>query len=196
MAENEILDFGHPNRWRRSRQLLDDPQTTVFTFTQTAGEEFTEVLRNLAVALRKGPLFVLLSAAKQSPVALQSVIAEFKEKRLASLVLGAWQTAKNSSIGAVALSASTSLIQVVVDQIVARSLEKSRFTSPQEQNQLRASLSMEFEQHQPKIHAMLEASMSGKQVQRFRRQTSRPTAHQVAMTSLVAAPSETHRAYR
>jgi hypothetical protein len=199
MAENEMLDLGHPNRWRRSRLLLDDPLTTVSELTTTAGEEFTEVVRRLAVALRKGqPLVMLLRAANQSAVALQSVIAEFTEKRLASLVVSARQTASDLSIEAVAHSASTSLIQTVVDQIVVRALSKSRFTSPQEQARLRKSLTSEFGQHQSAIRTVLEASMRGAPIKpiRTRRHASRPTAHQVAATSLVITRPEAGHAYR
>lgn len=196
MAENEILDFGHPNRWRRSRLLLEDPLTTVAVLTTTAGEEFGEVVRRLAIALRKGtPLVLLLRAASQSAVALQAVITEFTEKRLASLVLAARLTAVDASIQAIAHSAAAALVNTVIDQIISRALQQSRFSAPAEQARLRASLVEEFGQHRPDIQAALAASMTGARIRpiRVRRPVSRPTAHQVAATSLmITRPGAVH----
>ncbi|WDJ75223.1 hypothetical protein [Xanthomonas campestris] len=198
MAENELLDFGHRDRWKRSRLLLDDPHASLSDVVKGAGEDFAEVARRLAVALRKGQtLLTLLRAAKQSPIALQAVIANFTEKRLASLVLTASQTTQSLNVAAVANRATELIVQTLIDQIAVRALSKRRFTSRAEQAALRASLVEEFAQYRPAVRAVLEASMTGAPVKAIKRKapTVRPTAQQVAHTSLVIRrPEDRHEA--
>lgn len=170
MAENEILDFGHLSRWRRSRAMLREPSTTLDGFVSCASDDFIEALRKLPAALRKGPALVtLLRAAEESPSALQEVVAAFKEKRIAKLALAASELAKNGGPAYVAQTATRLLIDGLVDQISLRAKRERRFCSLEEQRTLRASLVSEFNKCADVLSGALESSIRGKAVKSIKR---------------------------
>jgi hypothetical protein len=194
MAENEILDLGHPLRWRLTRLVLGDPASSVAQVVQCAAEELDEVVRRLTVALRKGaPLLVLLHAAKGSFSDSQAVVVTFKERRLANIVLAAVKLAPTKDAAGVARTASELVINGLIDQLLTRAKKESRFCHSKSQDELRASLRLEFEKRQDDFRVTLEASLRGaavKPIKRMFASTPRLQLGQVARLSLIAPLAE------
>lgn len=190
MAENEILDFGHRDRWKRSRLLLRDPLSSLPEFVSTATDECREAIRRLPAALRKGPpLLVLLRAQQGSITGLQEVVAAFKEKRLANLVIAAAKCDPSGGPEAVAHSAATNMVEMLIDQIATRAKKEQRFCSEHHQIALRDALTSEFAPFVGPLSEAIESSMRGTPVRRFKAlfpPSARMRPKDVAIMSLVA----------
>lgn len=198
MAENEVLDFGHRDRWKRSRLLLRDPASSMFEFVSTAADECREAVRRLPAALRKGPpLLMLLRAMQGSITGLQEVVAAFTEKRLANLVIAAAKCDSSGRPEGIAHSAARNMVETLIDQIAARAKKEQRFCSEQDQAALRAALTNEFAPFIAPLSETIESSMRGTPVRRIKA-LSAPNARMrpkdVAIMSLVAPsrPEQPH----
>lgn len=189
MAENESLDFGHERRWRRSRNVLRDPASTLDQFIHTAADDCQEAIRLLPAALRKGTALLVLVRALESgsKVAIQEAVATFKEKRLASIVLAALRCSPSGDRAELARGAAESIIETLIDQIAARSKREQRFCSNAEQTELREALAREFSVHVPSLSETIEASMRGNPVRLIRKafRSHRMAPRDVARMSLM-----------
>lgn len=196
MAENESLDFGHRNRWLRSRKILRDPASTLDQFINTASEDCQEAVRLVPIALRKGPALLALVRALEtgSIVALQEVIATFTEKRIASIAVSALRSSKSKDLKDFARATAESVIGTLIDQIATRAKREQRFCSVSEQSELRMGLTREFSAHIPDLSDTIEASLRGGPIRRIRKTFPSPrmASKDVARMSLVipAAPPE------
>ena len=173
MAENEVLDFGHRDRWKRSRLLLRDPASSLFEFVSTAADECREAVRRLPAALRKGPPLLMLLRAMQ----------------------GSCDSSGRPE--GIAHSAAKNLVETLIDQIAARAKKEQRFCSEQDQTALRAALTNEFAPFIAPLSETIESSMRGTPVRRIKA-LSAPKARMrpkdVAIMSLVAPsrPEQPH----
>lgn len=194
MAENEYLDFGHRDRWLRSRKVLQDPQSTLDQFIRTAAEDCRDAVRRLPVALRKGPALLTLVKALEtgSIVALQEVVATFTEKRIASITLSTLRSSPSTSTKDLAHAAAESIISTLIDQITAKAKREQRFCSVSERAELRKALMREFSAHIPVLSDTLEASLRGGPIHRIRRSfpSVRMAPKEVARMSLVMPPPQ------
>ncbi len=196
MAENETLDFGHKSRWRRSRNHLRDPASTLDQFIRTAADDCQEAIRLLPAVLRKGTALLALVRALEagSTVAIQEAVATFKEKRLANIVLAALRCTPSGDKTELARSAAESIIETLIDQIAARSKREKRFISNLEQTELRNALGKEFSPHLTLLSETIEASLRGNPVRLVRKAfpSQRMAPRDVARMSLVvpANPQE------
>ncbi|NII73976.1 hypothetical protein FHW84_002561 [Dyella sp. SG562] len=194
MAENESLDFGHRNRWFRSRKILQDPLSTLDQFIHNAAEDCREAVRRLPLALRKGPALLALVKALEtgSIVALQEVVATFTEKRIASITLSALRSSPSADAKDLAGAAAESIISTLIDQITARAKREQRFCSVSEQAELRKSLRQEFSVNIPALSDTLETSLRGDPVRRIRKPfpSVRMAPKDVARMSLIISPPQ------
>lgn len=194
MAENEVLDFGHYERWKLSRRVLRDPASTFSEFVEVADDECREAIRRLPAALRKGPpLIVLLRAVQASITGLQEVVAAFTEKRLANVVIAAARCNPDGQPHSVARTAAETMVETLVDQIATRAKKEKRFCSLEEQAALREALTAKFALYIAPICEAIESSLRGtpiKQVKTFIARVRRMRPAEVAGMSLVSVPSQ------
>ena len=199
MAENEILDFGHATRWRKSRMCLKDPNSTLLEFVNCASEELEATIRRLPAVLRKtqGQLDVI-RAAKGDPIALQAAVAALTQKRLGKAVAAADQLVPSGDPASVSRHASLSIFEGMIDQIVSRSKREARFCSVDEQESLRATLQARFASCVDQLAATIESSLRGqpiKPVRLPRRPITRMQPRDVAHMSLtIPRPEQPHAA--
>lgn len=194
MAENEVLDFGHHERWKLSRRVLRDPARTLSEFVEVADDECREAVRRLPAALRKGPpLIILLRALQASITGLQEVVAAFTEKRLANVVIAAARCNPDGQPRSVAQTAAETMVETLVDQITMRAMKEKRFCSPEEQIALRDALTNKFAPYIAPICETIESSLRGapiKQVKTFTARARRMLPAEVAGMSLVSVPPQ------
>lgn len=194
MAENEVLDFGHWERWKLSRRALLDPASTISELVEVAEDECREAVRRLPAALRKGPpLIILLRALQGSVRELQEVVAAFTEKRLANVVIAAARCNPDGHPHSVARTAAETMVETLVDQITTRAKKEKRFCSPEEQAALREALTTKFAPYIAPVCEAIESSLRGtpiKQVKAFTARVRRMRPAEVARMSLVSVPSQ------
>lgn len=194
MAENEVLDFGHRERWKLSRRVLRDSASTLFEFVDVADDECREAVRRLPAALRKGPpLLILLRALRTTIMGLQEVVAAFTEKRLANVVIAAAKCNPNGHPHSVAQTAAETMVETLVDQITARAKKEKRFCSAEEQTALREALTAKFAPYIAPICETIESSLRGtpvKQVKTLTARARRMRPTEVVGMSLVSVPPQ------
>lgn len=194
MAENEFLDIGHQNRWRRTRLALGDPARSMGQIVDDASQDFDDVVRKLPIALRKGPsLLVLMRAAQDSPLASGEVFAAFTEKRLAAAVRAAIKIARSPDPAVIANIASGQIIEGLVNQLVQRARKVERFQDPKTRGALENALRAKFASRQTDLRTTLEASLRGtviKPVKRMHKMPSRLSPKEVAGLSLTSRSQE------
>lgn len=188
MAENEVLDFGHATRWRKSRSVLRDAQAVAEDFVEAATQDCEGAIRNLPKALRRGPpLLVLVKALRESILAQQEAISAFTEKRLANVVIAVAKCSKDSSAEQIAGKAADRMLETLVDQVLARALKERRFCASHEQAELRESLTRKFAAYQPPLAQAIESSLRGLQVKpvKLPRRFMKRRPEEVAVMSLI-----------
>jgi hypothetical protein len=173
MAENEIIDLGHPRRWRRTRRALSNADCSLEEVVVAARADVEGVCKGLPKALKQGPpLALLLQSAMGSPIQMQAVIAQFTEKGLATLVRDAMALARSRDPAKVAAAAASHLIDSLIGQIEMRAGRESRFRSLKARQDLIVGVSAAFRPYEAPLKEMLESSLRNGPVHRFRRLTA------------------------
>jgi hypothetical protein len=169
MAENELLDLGNRKRWRLTLAAATNPNSSLNDLLICAASDFDRDVRDLADVLRKGdPLLILLRQCEESYVEQQAVIANYKEKKLLRTVLRARKEAGSDVPAEIARIAARILINAIVDQIALQRSKHEQHRSHEARHELRAALLREFLSSQRAIETALEASLTGKPVNRFK----------------------------
>lgn len=170
MAENEILDLGHPTRWRRTRYVISSPMCSIAEAVGAAVDDIEKVCRHLAIALRKGaPLSLLLRPALGSPVEAQAVISLFKERRLLSVVQSAQKLAESANPTAIANVAARLLVQGLAEQVQHYAGRKGdSFRSCEARYELKQGLDHAFANYIEPLRLAIETSLRGGRVRAYK----------------------------
>ncbi len=189
MAENEIIDMGHRRRWGRTRRALGNPECPLQDVVAAMTADIEGVCRGLPKALNKGPpLALLLKAAMGSPVQTQALIAQFKEKGLATLVSDARKLARSNDPADVATIGAKRLINRLIDQVDKRAGREERFRSNEAREHLLAEAAKTFGVYEDEVRSMLESSLRSGPIRRFKPllpSAQRLTAQQLHSVSVV-----------
>lgn len=169
MAENEIIDLGHPRRWQRTRRALRNADCSLEDVVVAARADVEGVCKGLPKALKQGPpLALLLRSAMGSAIQMQSVIAQFTEKRLATLVRDAMALARSGGPAKVAAVAASHLIDSLIGQIEVRAGREARFRSSEARQELLAGVAAAFRPFEAPLRERLESSLRNGPVPRFK----------------------------
>jgi hypothetical protein len=191
MAENETLDLGG-SRWKRTRVAMADPVGSLTTIADCIAQDLNGSLRlQLVRAFQQGQtLLTVLRAAADSPAAMRAAVEGFCGQGLARTIRDAVKEAQSGDPTAVARCAADRLIDDCVDKASRLSGRYDRFQNPTEREALRTTLRIRLDACRGDLAAVMEASLRGQVVRRFRRAIMSPVqapvdARAMVRTSLV-----------
>lgn len=188
MAENEIIDLGHRWRWERTRRAFKNPDCSLKDVVAAMVTDTEGMCSGLPKALKKGPpLASLLKLSIGSSLQVQSVIAQFKEKGLATLVNDARKLARSNDAATVAAAAAKLLVNRLIDQVERRAGREERFRSTDVRAELVAEATRTFRSYEDDLGTILESSLRDGPIAHFRRRIApspRMTARQLLNTSV------------
>lgn len=196
MAENEIIDMGHASRWVRTRRALKDSECSVEDIAAAMEADMEGMCVALSGALRNGPpLSQLLRLSLGSPLQVQTVIAQFTEKGLASLVNAARNLCRSNEPAEVAAVAARLLTQRLVDQAEYRAGREERFRNAEPRSELRSEAERVFGAYEADLRALLEAALRDGAPVKFKRRLTakrRMSSKQLVGMSLTATRPQSH----
>ena len=192
MAENEIIDMGHPSRWARTRRVLKDADCPNAGVAEAMREDMEGTLRALARVLRKGPsLSALLRLALGSSANVQAVISQFQEKTLATLVNEARNRCASNDPDVVATTAARILIERLIDQAECRAARHAHFRDLLARDELHSSAKQVFGGYEADLRRILADALrdGAPSFKRRARPTRSLTPQQLVGMSLLKKPT-------
>jgi hypothetical protein len=168
MAENEILDI-KGNRWRETRKLLAQPQSSCVEIAECAVSELhSGVGRDLIACLRRGqPLVDLIRAATGAPDALREVVQSFTNRGLARIVGRAIENC-GSPINPtlIAEQASLLLTEKAFDKIRAFAAKLPEFAKASRRQHLENELAARLDSARNLVAEKIEQALEGEKIRR------------------------------
>lgn len=188
MAENEILDLKGGRRWSRTRAALAQPDLSLSSMAACAADNLQSVLQlSLANAFRNGQtLLSVFKAIDQHPAAMRAAVSMFQEQQLARIVREATVVATAKDSASISQCAADMLIDGLISRIMVLANGNGCFQDSGRLNALRSALEQEFSGRRSSLASVLEASLQGQAVRRFK-VVSRDRAP-ITASALVLAP--------
>lgn len=188
MAENEILDLKGGRRWSRTRAALAQPHLSLSSMAACAADNLQSVLQlSLANAFRNGQtLLSVFQAIDQHPAAMRAAVSMFQEQQLARIVREATVAATAKDSASISQCAADMLIDGLISRIMVLANGNGRFQDSGRLNALRSALEQEFSGRRSSLASVLEASLQGQAVRRFKVVSRDRTP--ITASALVLAP--------
>lgn len=187
MAENEILDVGSRQNYRRWLAVVADPKVST---TEAAGRLAEDCLAVLTRKLRKQPLYIVLKACGEDLYALQAAVASLKDASLGRWVETAYRISPSLEPSIIAHKIAELLIDAVRDQATRFAMRRDLGISEERQRQLDIATRTALEGSKEQIAKTLELSLRNETPPRIIKRASRPLQHAKSLLkrSLLPAP--------
>lgn len=184
MAENEILDLKGGRRWKPTRAALAKPDLSISAMAQCVADNLQAVLQS---SLRKGQtLLSVFQAIDQHPAAMQAAVSMFQEQQLARIARAATWAATAKDSASIAQCAADMLIDGLISKTMVIANGNGCFQDSGRLKALRSALEQEFTGRRSSLASVIEASLRGQAVRRFKA-VSRDQAP-ITAGALVLAP--------
>jgi len=181
MAENEMLDFGSPRRYRRWKAALRDEGSSEESCAAILREEFLHLLRGKL--RRGGPIHLLLRASNSSPEALRGVIESLKDKYIVRVLRNAIASCGSTDPDVVARAAVVRMVEDVVDKARLQTL-KAYPANPARCREMEGALRSDLSAATPTLVNDLKAALLDLPIPRSAPRP-KPSVQSVAATSLM-----------
>lgn len=188
MAENEILDLKGGRRWRSTRAALAQPEWSLSAMAACAADNLQSVLQlSLANAFRNGQtLLSVFQAIDQHPAAMPAAVSMFQEQQLARIAREATWAATAKDSASIAQCAADMLIDGLISKTMVIANGNGCFQDSGRLKALRSALEQEFTGRRSSLASVIEASLKGEPVRRFKAVTRSQTP--ISASALVLAP--------
>lgn len=184
MAENEILDLKGGRRWKPTRAALAKPDLSISAMAQCVADNLQAVLQS---SLRNGQtLLSVFQAIDQHPAAMQAAVSMFQEQQLARIARAATWAATAKDSASIAQCAADMLIDGLISKTMVIANGNGCFQDRGRLKALRSALEQEFTGRRSSLASVIEASLRGQAVRRFKA-VSRDQAP-ITAGALVLAP--------
>ena len=169
MAENEILDLGG-RRWTRTRAALAKQDLSISAMAQCVADNLQSVLQlSLANAFRKGQtLLSVFEAVDRHPAAMRAAVSMFQDQQLARIARDATFTASIKDSASISQCAAEMLIDGLISKTMVIANGNGCFQDSSRLKTLRSALEQEFSGRRNSLASVIEASLRGQAVRRFR----------------------------
>lgn len=183
MAENEILDLGG-RRWKPTRAALAKPDLSISAMAQCVADNLQAVLQS---SLRKGQtLLSVFQAVDRHPAAMRAAVSMFQDQQLARIARDAAWAASAKDSASIARCAADMLIDGLMSKTILIANGNGCFQDSGRLQALRSALEQEFSGRRSSLAAVIEASLKGEPVQRFKAVSRDRTP--ISASALVFAP--------
>ena len=183
MAENEILDLGG-RRWKRTRAALAKPDLSLSVMAECVADNLQSVLH---LSLRKGEtLLSVFQAVDQHPAAMRAAVSMFQDQQLARIARDATWAATVKDSASIAQCAADMLVDGLICKALVIANANGCFQDSGRLEALKCALEQEFSGRRSSLAAVIEASLKGEPVQRFKAVSRDRTP--ISASALVLAP--------
>jgi hypothetical protein len=183
MAENEILDIGNPQRYRRFKVALGNSNLLASDIASMLREDLMSMLKT---KLSKNTLYLILQACKQDVAALKDAILAFKEPAITKFVENAIAITKSVDPNVIARKVADLLINRLFDQANVHIAKDKYGLDIVRRREVQNETESNLEACRPEVVDLLGRSLHGEIARATRRQPrGRPRVTINASTSLI-----------